>query len=103
FGQASDATVAYDAKHKVWLISSLGLGASSVDVLVSRSTTGGVAWGKPVTVAAGSNDKNWTVCDNTPSSPHFGNCYTEYDVTSTGDSVEMKTSTDGGLTRGPAR
>ncbi len=103
FGQASDATVAYDAKHKVWLISSLGLGASSVDVLVSRSTKGGVAWGKPVTVATGSNDKNWTVCDNTPSSPHYGNCYTEYDVTSAGDSVMMRTSADGGLTWGPAR
>jgi hypothetical protein len=103
FGQASDASVAFDAKHKVWLISSLGLGGSAVDVLVSRSTKGGVAWGKPVTVAAGSNDKNWIVCDNTATSPHFGNCYVEYDVTSAGDSVMMRTSTDGGLTWGPAR
>jgi len=103
FGQASDASVAYDAKHKVWLISSLGLGAASVDVLASRSTNGGVTWGKPVTVATGSNDKNWIVCDNTPASPHFGNCYTEYDVTSAGESVMMRTSTDGGLTWGPAR
>ncbi|HET7243347.1 MAG TPA: sialidase family protein [Streptosporangiaceae bacterium] len=103
FGQASDASVAYDAKHKVWLISSLGIGGSAVDVLVSRSTKGGVAWGKPVTVATGSNDKNWIVCDNTATSPHFGNCYMEYDVTSGGDSVVMQTSTDGGLTWGPAR
>lgn len=102
FGQASDASVAYDAKHKVWLISSLGIG-SSVDVLVNRSTKGGVAWGKPVTVATGANDKNWIVCDNTATSPHYGNCYTEYDVTSAGDSVRMRTSTDGGLTWGPAR
>jgi hypothetical protein len=103
FGQASDATVAYDAKHKVWLIASLGLGTSSVDVLVSRSTKGGVAWGAPVTVATGSNDKDWIVCDNTPASPHYGNCYTEYDITSAGDSVQMRTSTDGGATWGPAR
>ena len=102
FGQASDASVAFDAKRKVWLISSLGIG-SGVDVLVSRSTNGGVAWGKPVTVATGSNDKNWIVCDDTATSPHFGNCYIEYDRTSTGDSVVMQTSTDGGLTWGPAR
>jgi hypothetical protein len=103
FGQASDAAVAYDAKHKVWLIASLGLGTSSVDVLVSRSAKGGVAWGTPVTVATGSNDKDWIACDNTPASPHYGNCYTEYDVTSAGDSVQMRTSTDGGATWGPAR
>jgi hypothetical protein len=103
FGRASDASVAYDAKHKVWLISSLGLAASSVDVLVSRSTAGGMSWSKPVTVAAGSNDKNWIVCDNTRTSPHYGNCYTEYDVTSAGDSVMMRASTDGGATWGPAR
>ena len=102
FGQASDAVVAFDAKHNVWLIASLGIG-TSVDVLVNRSTKGGVAWGKPVTVATGSNDKDWIVCDNTATSPHFGNCYIEYDVTSAGDSVVMRTSTDGGLTWGPAR
>jgi hypothetical protein len=103
FGQASDASVAYDAKHKVWLISSLGLGGSAVDVLASRSTNGGVAWGKPVTVATGGNDKNWITCDNTATSPHYGNCYTEYDVTGAGDSVMMRTSADGGLTWSPAR
>ena len=102
FGQASDATVAYDAKHKVWLIASLGLGTSSVDVLVNRSTKGGVAWGKPVTVATGSNDKDWIVCDNHPASPHYGNCYAEYDITSANNSVVMRTSTDGGATWGPA-
>ncbi len=62
FGQASDASVAYDAKAGVWLISSLGIAGSTVDVLVSRSIDGGLTWGNPVTVATGSNDKNWTVC-----------------------------------------
>jgi hypothetical protein len=102
FGQASDASVAFDARHNVWLISSLGIGGSSVVVLTSRSTDGGLHWSNPVTTASGSNDKNWIVCDNTASSPFFGHCYTEYDATSSGNAVRMRTSTDGGATWGAA-
>src|SRR5689334_3947310 len=103
YGQASDASVTFDAKHNVWLISSLGIRTSSVDVLTSRSTNGGLTWSNPVTTATGRLDKNWIVCDNTASSPFFGNCYTEYDISGSGDALRMKTSTDGGLTWGPAR
>ena len=103
FGQASDASVAYDARHKVWLITSLGLGASAVDVLASRSTNGGLTWSKPVTVAPGSNDKGWVICDDHAASPHYGNCYAEYDIPGAGDALAMRTSTDGGATWGPAR
>jgi hypothetical protein len=102
FGQASDASVAYDAKHNVWLISSLGISGSTVAVLTSRSTDGGLTWNNPVTTATGSNDKGWIVCDDTATSPHYGNCYTEYDITSAGDSIRMRTSTDGGASWGPA-
>jgi len=102
FGQASDASVAFDARDNVWMISSLGIRGSTVDVLVSRSTDGGLTWGNPVTVATGANDKNWTVCDDTSTSPHFGNCYTEYDITSSGDSIRMRTSTNGGTSWGSA-
>ncbi|MEV6827396.1 sialidase family protein [Amycolatopsis sp. NPDC051102] len=102
-GQISDAAVAFDAKHNVWLISSLGVNCPAGEpVLTSRSTDGGKTFGNPVTTATGSLDKNWIVCDNTASSPFFGNCYTEYDITSSGDSIRMKTSSDGGLTWGPA-
>ncbi|GAB3155355.1 sialidase family protein [Amycolatopsis stemonae] len=103
-GQISDAAVAFDAKHGVWLISALGVTCpSGTPVLTSRSTDGGKTFGTPVTTATGSLDKNWIACDNTASSPFFGNCYTEYDITSSGDSIRMKTSSDGGLTWGPAR
>jgi hypothetical protein len=102
FGQASDASVAFDPKHNVWMISSLGVSGSTVDVLTSRSTDGGLTWGNPVITATGANDKNWIACDGTASSPHFGNCYTEYDITSSGDSIRMRTSTDGGATWGAA-
>ena len=104
--RASDATVAYDLKHKVWLISELGLfpggNTSEVDVLVSRSTNGGRTWSAPFVVAKGNLDKNWTTCDDTPASPFFGHCYTEFDNPADGDRILMSTSTDGGLTWGPA-
>jgi hypothetical protein len=102
FGQASDASVAFDAAHNVWLISTIGISGSSVVVLTSRSTDGGLTWGNPVTTATGANDKNWIVCDNTSTSPFFGHCYTEYDITSSGDALRMKTSINGGLTWGAA-
>lgn len=75
---------------------------STVDVLTSRSTDGGLTWSNPVITATGSNDKNWIVCDGTASSPHYGNCYTEYDITSSGDSIRMRTSTNGGASWGSA-
>jgi hypothetical protein len=107
YTRGSDASVAFDAKHHVWLISWLGIKnpTGPVDVVVSRSTNGGLTWGAPVAVNASGNfnDKNWTVCDDTPSSPHFGNCYTEYDDNSQGDLEQMSTSTDGGLTWGPGK
>jgi hypothetical protein len=100
--------VAFDAKHNVWLISYLGIKDPTngpVDVAVSRSTDGGLTWGNPVIVnnSGHFNDKNWTVCDNTPSSPFYGNCYTEFDDASRGDLELMSTSTDGGLTWGAAQ
>ena len=46
----------------------------------------------------GDLDKNWIVCDNTASSPFYGNCYTEWDNHGAGNLLQMSTSTDGGLT-----
>src|SRR5271165_7029765 len=100
---ASDAAVAYDALHGVWLISTLPLGVNNNTVAVSRSTDG-LNWNNPVTVTSqGSADKNWIVCDSWPKSPYYGHCYSEWDDTSQGDLIEMSTSTDGGLTWGPER
>src|SRR6266540_3091497 len=93
--QASDPSVAFDAQDNVWLISTLGINGSQVDVLTSRSTNGGLTWSNPIVTATGGLDKNWIVCDNTTTSPFFGNCYTQYDITS-GNQIRMKTSTNGG-------
>ena len=110
YDRASDASVAWDARHRVWLISYLAIhstptgGTGVVDVLVSRSTDG-IQWGMPVPVAAINQflDKNWTVCDNSASSPFYGNCYTEFDNASQRDLELMSTSTDGGMTWGEAK
>src|SRR5437763_12607606 len=104
--RASDPSVAYDARHKVWMISWLGLfphgNTSEVDVLVSRSTNGGRSFGRPVVVdtSGAFNDKNWTVCDNTATSPFFGHCYTEFDKFSSNNRISMSTSADGGKSWG---
>jgi hypothetical protein len=107
FGAAADPSVAYDAKHGEWMISTLplvGLSSSSGkigDVAVSLSTDG-LTWGNPILIdSTGLDDKNWTVCDNTSTSPYYGNCYTEWDQAfGTGD-VLMSVSSDGGQTWGP--
>lgn len=101
FSAASDAVVAFDAAHAVWMISSLAIG-NTIQVVVNRSADG-INWENPITVSAlGSPDKNWIVCDNTSTSPFYGHCYVEWDDPSNQDVIEMNTSSDGGLTWGPA-
>jgi hypothetical protein len=99
YSAASDPAVAYAAKHDTWLINSLALG--SVDaIVVSPSTDGGITWGMPITVTAGGFvDKNWIACDNTPTSPFYGNCYTHW----LGSTLLTSVSADGGRTWGRPR
>ena len=94
----SDTNVAYDPKHGVWLISSLPISSANVQVAVSLSTDG-TNWSNPIVVAQGPGlDKDWLVCDATTTSPHYGNCYLEWDDNNNGNLILMSTSTDGGLT-----
>jgi hypothetical protein len=104
FARVTDPSVAHDRAHGVWMVSSLGLDASvrGTAVIVNRSTNGGATWGNPVTVRAATStedfDKNWTVCDNTTTSPFFGRCYTVWDDFGNGNKLMIAFSTDGGLT-----
>ncbi len=107
YDRASDPSVTWDAKHKVWLAASLALsetgGPHGAAILVSGSVDG-ITWKNPATVskaaATGFYDKSWIVCDNTSTSPFYGNCYVEWDDFSQFDLIEMSTSKNGGVTWG---
>ncbi len=104
WARVSDPAVAYDAKHQKWLVTGLVIDANvnGRGVVVSSSSDG-TNWNDPV-IAVGNDgkgyDKEWIVCDSFASSPHYGSCYVEVDVTSTGNTIVMATSTDGGQTWG---
>jgi hypothetical protein len=103
FERVSDPSVAFDARHGTWMISSIPL-EPDLDVptvFVSRSTDGGATFGEPVripppAVRRVNLDKNWTVCDNHSTSRFYGHCYTEFDNFAEGDLEYMSTSVDGG-------
>jgi hypothetical protein len=107
YNRVSDPVVAFDARHNVWLVNSLAIsesgGVHGVGDIVSRSTDGGLTWSNPVLINAGSDpDKNWIVCDNTTTSPFYGNCYAEWDNHGQGNLIKMSRSTNGGTTWGAA-
>jgi len=103
YQRVSDPTIAYDPKAGVWLAQGLdisaGIDANGVSV---NSSTNGTTWADPVSVAKATGsegfDKDWITCDTTATSPHYGDCYSEWDITSSDDQVVMSTSTDGGKT-----
>jgi hypothetical protein len=102
FPRASDPVVAYDAAHRTWLINALPVPAGSPypAAIVSRSPDG-EHWGAPIAVAPAPNgaDKNWLTCDNSTTSPFYGNCYVEWDDGN--ELIHVNVSADGGATWGP--
>jgi hypothetical protein len=105
FERVSDASVAYDAAHSTWLVSSIPIESNLVvpEVFINRSTDGGLTWSDPASIPPPvankvDLDKNWTVCDNNSGSSFYGHCYTEFDNFGQDDLEYMSTSTDGGQT-----
>ncbi len=81
FERASDPVLAFGPDGSAYL-STLVFNATNcrTGVAVQRSTDGGITFGAPVlahqsTVCSYSDDKNWLVVDNSPSSPHYGRLY----------------------------
>src|SRR4051794_32660570 len=69
--RATDASVAYDARHGVWLVSSLTLleagGVHGNAVVTSRSTDGGLTWSAPfMTATRGGFRQEMDGCLQTP-------------------------------------
>ncbi len=100
--RVTDPSIAYDASHSTWLIFGLE-SPSHRTVFVSRSTDGARSFGSPVVVLKSETgdhnfDKTWITCDNTPTSPFYGHCYTQWDDEAHHLRLHMSTSTDGGLT-----
>jgi hypothetical protein len=86
------------------MIASLPISSSQTPAVVVSRSTDALTWQNPVSVdaASASSDKNWIVCDSWAGSPHYGNCYVEWDEPPS-DEIFMSASSDGGLTwSGPA-
>ncbi len=111
FDRLSDPSVAYDAAHHVWLISSLAVtdqrGRVARGTVVVNRSGDGLTWTSPYTVAAASPtvggfyDKDWITCDSSPTSPYDGHCYAQWDSSGKHDLLLMSTSLDGGKTWSP--
>jgi hypothetical protein len=109
YARVSDPSVAYDAKHNVWLIASLALqltpgGTSGRAILISRSTNGGITWGNPVVpiqlLASPTQDfdKPWIVCDNNLlTSTHYGSCYAQWVDFASSNRLKAAYSLNGGV------
>jgi hypothetical protein len=107
--RASDPVVAYNAKYEVWLVQGLGIRScpfAGGDIFVSRSADGAKTFDEPVIIQRQKReqlfDKPWIGCDNNPSSPFYGHCYSQWDDEAHHLRLNVSTSTDGGLTWQPA-
>ena len=103
FTAVSDPSVAYNARYGLWLIASLPIGRTQApqDIIAVSSSSDGTHWNGPIQVSHTADaDKDWMVCDNSTSSPNYGNCYLEWDdpSQSADDLIWMSVSTDGGQT-----
>jgi len=102
----TDPTVAFDDFGNAFLVgepnrfNSAAAGTSGdltgLGMVVYRSVDGGVSWQQPIQLTTDtSDDKQWVVCDNNPSSPHYGNVYVAWGASSP---LRFARSTDHGAT-----
>jgi hypothetical protein len=94
-------TVAFDHKHHAYLIASMPFDdqGNGRGVVVNRSLDG-LTWSEPIVAATSLGTfGHWLACDNSPTSPFYGNCYDAIYDYSTGNNLnELVASSDGGVT-----
>ncbi len=101
-GTASDATVAFDQVHGVWLVVTLGITNGPTSLDVSRSTNART-WRRPahaLSAPVQTFDKEFVFCDNAASSPRRGTCYLAY-TNIRSETIAATSSRDGGVTWAP--
>jgi hypothetical protein len=103
YDSISDPSVAYDARHATWIITSLPVffNMAPVPGVVVSTSSDGLTWSSPIGVTPvneTTNDKNWIACDNHTGSPFYGRCYVEWDSFGGNGTILMSTSSDGGHT-----
>jgi hypothetical protein len=94
-------TIAFDHKHRTYIVATMPFDAqgNGRGILVSRSLDG-LNWSEPIVAASSpSTNGHWFACDNTPTSPFYGNCYDAFlDLSSSTAAVNtLVASNDGGL------
>ncbi len=103
YDRAVNMTVAYDRAHGQFILATLGMGLvgssyHELEMFITRSSDG-INWSTPTSVVnTNEPDKDWIVCDNTPSSPFYGRCYITYSADALNFRFEAVASSDGGLT-----
>ena len=100
----SDPTLSWDAAGNAYLAGlAFGAGSSLIGIAMYRSTDGGKTWSPPNLIHQSSgDDKQWTVGDNHPGSPHYGNVYVVWDDLTAGVCAFARSADSGASWTGTA-
>jgi len=91
----TDAVVAYDRVHRVWLVASVVDFANGSRTLQVHRSRNGIAWSGPFEVARGVIDHEAIACDRSPTSRFRGRCYLTFTREDVGR-LGVRATVDGG-------
>jgi hypothetical protein len=93
----TDAVVAYDRAHRVWIVASIVDFANGSRTLEVHRSSNGTAWSGPYEVARGVIDHEAITCDRSTASRFRGRCYLAFTREDVGR-LGVRTTANGGLT-----